>query len=442
MPNPLVAWRSAAVRYAHANPTIPQTIAAFAIKLAGAVLSFGFAFLVAREFGAAGTGTFGLALATGTIASTLALFGLDFILLRTIAGDLRVGAAAAARGTVRLVLASVCVSALGIAAILALATLPQIQALSGLGLDTPVVRLAALAVLPLALTRVAASALRGAGHVLFAQLVDGTLGMALALTAVAALLAARVAIDVGDVFRLYVGAAAASVLLAWLVFARTARRWPPPATVPLRPMLGQSWKIAAIVLSSLFADWLVLLLLDLHFGKTEVGQFRIAWQITGLITMIVVTFDAVAGPSVAAAHRVGETEAITRIWRQSIRIMTLLSLPLLIATIGFPAAILGLFGAEFEAAASALRILALGQLFNVLTGPIGTVLLMTGRERWLLRNAGGALIVLTVLGFLLIPTYGLVGAAWTTSLTIAFRKVSGCLAAPETLPAWLRRRPR
>jgi len=58
--------------YLERNPHILQTIAAFSIKIVGAILSFGFTILLARAYGPAGVGQFGLAVTTLLITSTAA----------------------------------------------------------------------------------------------------------------------------------------------------------------------------------------------------------------------------------------------------------------------------------------------------------------------------------------------------------------------------------
>ena len=429
----LAALRTRLVRYARANPTIPQTIAAFAIKLFGAALSFAFSFLIAHRLGANGVGSYALALTTATVASTMALLGLDYILLRTLAGDLRVGDTAGGRGAVRTVIAAVTVAALVAAACLALFGAPLLQALLGKGLDAGLVRLAAVAVLPLALNRILAAALRGAGMVVTAQWFDGPQTMALTVGTMLVLTLWRTDIDVYHVLGLYTAMATASAIMAAGLYAHRARHWPAAAVIRLPPMLRSSWRIALVVLSGLVADWVILLLLGARFSAHEVGLFRTAWQIATVITLIVVTFDSVAGPQIAAAHRVGEHANIRKIWQHSVVIMALISLPLFVVILGFPCWVLGLFGPEFPVAATALRILALGQLINILTGPIGAVMIMTGQERWSLRLSAGSLAVLAGFGLTLIPAYGLIGAALTTSLTIACRNLAGYAILRKTL---------
>ena len=78
-----------------------QTVAAFGLKIANAGASFLLSLMVARLFGAAGSGHFGIAVTTVTILSYVVLGGLDYTVVRTAAGDLREGKPGAARGAIR-----------------------------------------------------------------------------------------------------------------------------------------------------------------------------------------------------------------------------------------------------------------------------------------------------------------------------------------------------
>jgi len=415
------------------NPQLRQTAAAFAIKLGGAGGSFVLSFAIARLFGAAGTGSFALGVTTATIAATLAIFGLDYILLRTVAGDVRVGDTAAARGTVRSVGLAVTGLAVAISLLLATIGVPVLLGLLGPGTDAGVLRLAALVVLPLALTRIAAASLRGAGSVVLAQWVDGPLAMLLNLSLLGVMVAIGGAGDIGRVFALYAGCAAAGTILAWALFRRRSRDWAPASAVPVLPLLGMSWKVSLAVLSMLFADWLILLMIGNRFSTAEVGQFRAAWQITSLIGLITVSYDTVVGPRLAAAHRIGETAGIRKLWRQSVKAMALGAAPLFVVALVFPYWVLGLFGPDFVAAVPALRILALGQLARIGTGSVGVILVMTGQESVSLWISLASLALLAVTGWLLIPLWGLAGAATASALALAVRNLVMAAVAHRSL---------
>lgn len=72
---------------------------------------------------------------------------------------------------------------------------------------------------------------------------------------------------------------------------------------------------------------------------------------------------------------------------------------------------MGLFGNEFLVGEVALIILSFGQFINAATGPVGNLLMMTGKQD-VNRNIVIATTVITViLNAVLIPIYGIIGAA-------------------------------
>jgi O-antigen/teichoic acid export membrane protein len=352
---------------------------------------------------------------------TFSLIGLDYVLLRTMAGDIKQGDVAAARGASRTALAVATTSAIVIGALVALFGAPLLQALIGKGLEPGLLVLAGVAVLPLTLNRMAAISLRGSGGVLASLWLDGPQAMLMSAGVLVVMLIARQPVSVSDVVLLYFTTAGLNAIVAWFVYRRRSRQWPAPTPAPVLPMLRQGAQISFVVLSRMMLDWVVLVTLSADRSIFEVGQFRTASQIAGLIFLLVTTFDTVAGPRIAAAYRVRDIATIRRIMRQQVAVMSLISLPLFVLTLGFPGWVLGLFGPDFVGGATALRILALGQLVNILAGPIGVVLLMTGNERQSLYVSMVSLVLLAVCCVTLIPMYGLNGAAMSTALIIATR---------------------
>lgn len=74
-----------------------------------------------------------------------------------------------------------------------------------------------------------------------------------------------------------------------------------------------------------------------------------------------------------------------------------------------------LFGSEYRAASMALSILAGGYLIDALMGRVGSFLQSKGHTRYLLYNNVAALTLNLILNVLLIPIYGIIGAAIATA---------------------------
>ena len=89
----------------------------------------------------------------------------------------------------------------------------------------------------------------------------------------------------------------------------------------------------------------------------------------------------------------------------------------------FPGKILSLFGSEYTHGALVLFILAFGQLVNIMTGSVAMLLSMTKYERELRNKTIITALIVLPFGFYLISSFGLVGAAITTSFSIALHNL-------------------
>lgn len=80
--------------------------------------------------------------------------------------------------------------------------------------------------------------------------------------------------------------------------------------------------------------------------------------------------------------------------------------------------LLMMFGPGFDSGYPLLPILSIGILARAAIGPAETLLIMAGEQRICAWLYGAALLLAVALNYVLIPTYGLYGAAWATTLTL------------------------
>jgi O-antigen/teichoic acid export membrane protein len=103
--------------------------------------------------------------------------------------------------------------------------------------------------------------------------------------------------------------------------------------------------------------------------------------------------------------------------------MLIFSTPFFLIMVFFPGEILSLFGPGFEKGQACLIVLAFGQIVNTFCGANGSLLMMTGHQRWMVFN-GLILIILTIgLSLYLIPAYGILGAAYANTVSIIIANV-------------------
>jgi O-antigen/teichoic acid export membrane protein len=81
------------------------------------------------------------------------------------------------------------------------------------------------------------------------------------------------------------------------------------------------------------------------------------------------------------------------------------------------------YGERFEAGALPLQILVLSQVVVVGSGPLGTLLNMTGLTRVNSHNMMVAVALNVALNALLIPRFGATGAATATAISLIFSRL-------------------
>jgi O-antigen/teichoic acid export membrane protein len=129
----------------------------------------------------------------------------------------------------------------------------------------------------------------------------------------------------------------------------------------------------------------------------------------------------VSGPHLSAVLARGERDRALALYRTATWWLTALSWPFYITAAIFAPLLVQVFGQGFSSGANALSVLAIAMLVSMATGPVTVVLLMGGKSSWNMTNAGAALTVNILLNVILIPRFGITGAAvaWAVSIVVA-----------------------
>jgi len=128
-------------------------------------------------------------------------------------------------------------------------------------------------------------------------------------------------------------------------------------------------------------------------------------------------------PTIASLSARGDTLRLQQIVVRSTRATLVPSLPAGLVGIAFGDRFLLLYGPGSVAGRAALTILSLGQLANVALGPVALLLLMSGHERDAARTLGATALVVAGLNAILIPRWGVTGAAAATAATVTLRSL-------------------
>ena len=211
-----------------------------------------------------------------------------------------------------------------------------------------------------------------------------------------------------------------SFYFAWLVLKRKrnhvhgasiARRQQASLESPSRAMLGYSYPLA--LSNILTALWLQIdtLMLGLMGATQQVGYYGVALKVSLVGAKIITAFAVVFTPVIADLWNRGKVEELQQLYTTVSRWIFMLSFPLFIIMLLYSDAMMKIFGKGFIVSSGALVILAVGQLMSASTGAAGIMVLMSGRSKLELMNVSVTLVLDALLCYLLIPRYGVNGAA-------------------------------
>ena len=170
----------------------------------------------------------------------------------------------------------------------------------------------------------------------------------------------------------------------------------------------------------LFMGKINIFFLGYYYGAYEVGLFTIPLKLASTTSIILQAVNIIMGPKIAAQYWSGNMEEVQRTLQHGARLSFVGSLPFILIFLIFPKFCLSLFGPEFIQTFIVLIILVVGQIANAWCGSIAYFLNMTGDEKILSVFIVSALIISIILNTLLIPRYGIMGAAIATTLSLIF----------------------
>lgn len=171
-----------------------------------------------------------------------------------------------------------------------------------------------------------------------------------------------------------------------------------------------------------------LIIIGMYCNVGEVGIYSVASQIALLTRILLLTINTAISPQLSVMYKGKQKERIELLLRKATLILLGISVIIGIVVWNIGQQVLTLWGEEFKYGYSALVILTFGQLFNLVTGISGQVLLMCGAQKiWRNIQVGGMVLYLLMM-FMLVSKYGIIGAAIAKTCTIIGGNVAKLIA--------------
>lgn len=216
------------------------------------------------------------------------------------------------------------------------------------------------------------------------------------------------------------------------------RSWVSPRSAPARGVAREVWRFNAPRSLTQIAQMSIrradIPLVSAIAGKEAAAIYTAASRFVASGLQGIKGIQQMVGPQIARLVATGETEQAGTTLRAATTWNVLLAWPIYLACAALPGLVMALFDSEkydYSPGEIVVVILALGMLIGTAAGPVDIALLMLGRSLQSLRNNMAALLTNLALNFLLIPQWGIAGAAWAWAASIL---------VSNALPTWQIRR--
>ncbi len=199
---------------------------------------------------------------------------------------------------------------------------------------------------------------------------------------------------------------------------------------------GAWLKISLPLLVILFCEVLLqntdILVISRYMSPSDLAIYYAAGKSMALIMFVHYAVGSAVANRFATLNARGDREGLKAFVRDSVNWTFWPSLGCALIILAFGKPLLWLFGPQFEAGYPVMCILVVGFLFRSSMGPAEYLLNMLGEQALCATVLFAAAVLNIALNFALVPTYGLIGAATATSISLVM------LALMNSIVVWRR----
>jgi len=188
-------------------------------------------------------------------------------------------------------------------------------------------------------------------------------------------------------------------------------------------ILRASYPMALSAISYFLMQSTDVLFISAYDTFESVAYYSIAVKLATVTALALISVNIVIAPKIASIYNDKNFYQLKLILKKATRMNVVISLPIIIILLFFSEYVLSTFGSNYILAKNALWILLIAQFFNSITGPSALYLNMTGRQKKLNGILVISLLINVVLNIILVPDFGMLGAAISTTTSFVISKI-------------------
>lgn len=218
----------------------------------------------------------------------------------------------------------------------------------------------------------------------------------------------------------------ASLLLCWLIVYWQQKKLS-IRRMDIKVLLASSFPHWFVAIVNQVLLWGAGILIGIWHSPDVVAHFFVSQRLTVISVFVLTAVNLVFAPQFAKLYSRKKIKELAMLSRRCTLLSITFSLPIFTIFVIFPQKVMGIFGSDFQSAWLTLTVLAIGQFVNAFTGPVNCLLAMAGYEKDLRNIAVGTMLMILTLSFIFIPTFGSIGGATATAISLIFSNIFAML---------------
>ena len=408
---------------------VKEGILAFIIKIVGAITGFIYTIILSKQFDAEGVGIYSLALSIITLGLIFSKFGLENALIKfsSIYKERNVGKTIRQLYRDSLFFSTI-TSIFIIIVLIIMAPIISKYIYKKENLMIPLI-IMSLTVLPTTLLTITTATLKGLGQVKLAMFLESVLATLINILLLILFSTFFKVNNISFIIILYLVGYLITMLLSLYYGKKTKEHYNDKvdSSYKFKKVIEVSLPLLMVSSMNYILSSTDTIMLGLWTTEANIGVYNVAIKITQISSMLLIAINSVLGPKFSVLFANNDKDSIIKIVKKTTHMMLIVGILFFIGIITFGDFILGIFGREFIVGKSVLFITAIGQLIVLATGPVATLLMMTGHEKVHRNNTIFCGIINIILNLILIPSMGIVGAAVATTISLIIKNISAVI---------------
>ena len=192
-----------------------------------------------------------------------------------------------------------------------------------------------------------------------------------------------------------------------------------------KELVSLSWPLFLAGFTFLFMGYTDRILLGIYMTPVDIGIYAAAFAIASLMLFVFSSFSFNFRPLMAEYFAVNDISGMKKVYSSVTKWVFLLTFPAIIYLIFYSRDVIWLiYGEPFTKGSLALIVLSMGIAMNGLTGLTGEILIAIKKTKLNLLSEIIGAVSNVGLNILLIPKFGIIGAAIGTSVSISLKNLS------------------